>query len=107
MRTAAENSLARQDHPIARYFFTIEHGMVVRPALNSPPRQPVLSEFLEAEYQELSPSAATKLRSHNSPRSFCNRFERFARTRRRLADTQRCSSPLPAQLRRPRSGSGR
>ena len=41
------------DHPIAKYFFIIEHGMVVRPALNAPPpRLPVPAEFLEAEHQE-------------------------------------------------------
>src|ERR1700688_1330940 len=34
----------RRDHPIAKYFFAIEHGMVVRPALNAPPRQPVPQE---------------------------------------------------------------
>ncbi len=57
IRAAAEGALNpqddRHDHPIARYFFTIEHGFVVRPALNAPPRQPVPSEFVDAEHQEL------------------------------------------------------
>jgi len=53
MRTAAENALAGHAEPIAQYFFTIEHGDVIRPALNAPPRQAEPSEFLEAEHQEL------------------------------------------------------
>lgn len=63
MRTAAEDALDghddgradRRDHPIAKFFFTIEHGVVVRPALNAyaPPRRPIPPEFLEAEHQEL------------------------------------------------------
>src|ERR1700722_11656314 len=40
MRNAAEEALARHDHPIAGHFFTIEHGIVVRPALHAPPRLP-------------------------------------------------------------------
>jgi signal transduction histidine kinase len=52
MRNAAEEALSRHDHPIASYFFTIEHGIVVRPALHAPPRLPVPPDFLEAEHQE-------------------------------------------------------
>jgi signal transduction histidine kinase len=43
----------RHDYPIAKYFFAIDHGVVVRPALNAPPRLPVPPEFVEAEHQEL------------------------------------------------------
>jgi signal transduction histidine kinase len=61
MRGAAETALARRSHPIAQYFFTIEHGAVTTPALHAPPPQPEPSEFLEAERQEASqPEAALK-----------------------------------------------
>ena len=53
MRTAAEEALARHDHPIARYFFIIERGVVIHPALHAPPRQAVPPEFQEAEHREL------------------------------------------------------
>lgn len=53
MRIAAKEALARHDHPIAKYFFTIEHGVVVQPALQAPPRQPVPTEFIEAQHREL------------------------------------------------------
>jgi signal transduction histidine kinase len=53
IRIAAEAALDRHSHPIAKYFFTIDHGLVVRPALSAPPRRPVPREFLEPEHQEL------------------------------------------------------
>ena len=53
MRIAAEEALARRHHPIAKYFFIIEHGIVVRPALHAPPRQAVPPEFQEAEHKEM------------------------------------------------------
>jgi signal transduction histidine kinase len=53
IRTAAEEALTRHENPIAKYFFSIEHGIVLHPALNSPPRLTVPPEFLEAEHQEL------------------------------------------------------
>jgi signal transduction histidine kinase len=52
LHTAAERALMLHSHPVAKYFFMIEHGMVVRPALYSPPPLPVPREFLEAERQE-------------------------------------------------------
>src|SRR5947208_2729600 len=53
LHTAAERALTLRSHPAAKYFFTIEHGMVVRPALYSAPPLPIPREFLEAERQEL------------------------------------------------------
>jgi signal transduction histidine kinase len=53
MRQAAAEALDRHRHPLAKYFFTVEKGAVVQPALYAPPRQPAPSEFLEAEHQEL------------------------------------------------------
>ena len=53
LHTAAERALTLHSDPSAKYFFTIEHGMVVRPALYAPPPLPVPREFLEAERQEL------------------------------------------------------
>jgi signal transduction histidine kinase len=50
---AAESAFAQGNLPIAQYFFSIEHGLVVRPALHAPPPLPVPREFFEAEHQEL------------------------------------------------------
>ncbi len=52
-QAAAQTAFAPRSHPIAQYFFTIEHGMVVRPALHAPLPLPVPREFLAAEHQEL------------------------------------------------------
>lgn len=52
LHKAAERALTLHSHPAAKYFFTIEHGMVVRPALYAPPPLPVPREFLGAERQE-------------------------------------------------------
>ena len=61
MRGAAETALARHSHPVAQYFFTIDHGAVTSPALHTLPPQPEPSAFLEAERQEASqPEAALK-----------------------------------------------
>jgi len=53
LRTAAERALVLHAHPVAKYFFTIEHGTVTRPPLYAPPPVPVPREFSEAERQEL------------------------------------------------------
>jgi len=53
IQKAAEQSLSRHDGPIAKVFFIIDNGTVVRPALNSPVRAPLPEEFTEAEHQEL------------------------------------------------------
>jgi signal transduction histidine kinase len=53
LKTAAEEALARHSHPVAQTFFTIERGVVIRPALYAPPPQAPPREFAEAERQEL------------------------------------------------------
>src|SRR6185369_4443805 len=50
--TAAERALMLHSHPVAKYFFTIEHGTLVRPVLYSAPPVPVPREFFEGERQE-------------------------------------------------------
>ena len=52
LHTAAERALTLHSDPAAKYFFTMEHGTVVRPALYSPAPIPEPREFLEAERQE-------------------------------------------------------
>ncbi len=52
MGTAAEIALARHEHPVAKYFFTIDRGSVVQPALQSPPPLSTPPEFEDAEHQE-------------------------------------------------------
>jgi signal transduction histidine kinase len=52
-RAAAETAFAQHNHPAAKYWFTMEQGLVVRPALHAPPPLPVPREFLEAEHLEL------------------------------------------------------
>src|SRR5437867_8986681 len=53
-RSAAEAAFVNHQHPIAKYFFVMEHGMVVQPALHAPPPRALPPEFLEAERLELS-----------------------------------------------------
>jgi signal transduction histidine kinase len=52
LRGAAENALARQEHPVAKFFFTIDHGVVIRPVLQAPPPLPTPPDFQEAEHEE-------------------------------------------------------
>ena len=52
-RSAAEAAFENDHHPIAKYFFVIDHGMVVQPALHAPPPRALPLEFIEAERQEL------------------------------------------------------
>ena len=52
-RTAAAAALSNHSHPIAKHFFTIEHGVVTKPALHAPLPRPAPPEFSEAERQEL------------------------------------------------------
>ncbi len=52
LHTVAERALTQHSDPAAKFFFTIEHGVVVRPALYAPPPVPVPREFVEAERQE-------------------------------------------------------
>src|SRR5581483_6231777 len=59
MRGAAETALARRSHPIAQYFFTIDHNAMINPTLHAPLPEPEATEFLEAERRETSqPEAA-------------------------------------------------
>lgn len=53
-RPAAERAFTDPTHAIATHFFTIEHGIVIRPALHAPPPRPGPLEFSEAEQQELT-----------------------------------------------------
>jgi hypothetical protein len=53
MRDAAQSVFAGGRHPAAQYFFTIEHGKIVKPALHSPPPPVTPSEFADAEHEEL------------------------------------------------------
>ena len=50
---AAERAFSERSHPIVKYFFTIEHGAVVHPALDAPLPRRAPAEFSEAEHQEL------------------------------------------------------
>lgn len=50
---AAKAAFSDRNHPIAKHFFTIERGVVVRPALHAPSPLPVPPEFWEAEHQEV------------------------------------------------------
>src|SRR5690242_18253874 len=47
LHTAAERALMLHSHPVAKYFFTMEHGTLVHPVLYAPPPIPVPREFLE------------------------------------------------------------
>ncbi len=49
---AARKAFADGAHPVAQYFFTIENGEVVHPAVHSPVPEAVPEEFLEAERLE-------------------------------------------------------
>src|SRR5262245_53597360 len=53
VKTAAEKAIGGARDPVAKHFFTIERGVVVRPALRPPPPLPAPAEFSEAEHQEL------------------------------------------------------
>ena len=53
IRGAAEAAFAQRDHPIARHTFTIEHGVVIRPAIHAPPPDPAPAGFFQAEREEL------------------------------------------------------
>ena len=53
IHAAAEKALAQRDQPIARHTFTIEHGIVIRPAIHAPPPDPAPAGFLQAEREEL------------------------------------------------------
>jgi signal transduction histidine kinase len=52
-RDAAQLVFAGNQHPIAQYFFTIEHGDIVKPTLHSPPPVTLPPEFIDAEREEL------------------------------------------------------
>jgi signal transduction histidine kinase len=61
MRSVAERALAAHSGAIAKYYFTIEHGAVTKPALHARPPQVEPTEFIEAERQEaLHPEVAIK-----------------------------------------------
>ena len=51
---AAEAALGGTAHPMARHFFTMEHGEVIRPALHAPPPRPAPQAFEDAEREELT-----------------------------------------------------
>src|SRR5215470_15133005 len=53
-KSAAEAAFTVPNQPIAKFFFTIERGVVIRPALHAPPPLPAPAEFVEAEHQELT-----------------------------------------------------
>jgi signal transduction histidine kinase len=53
IRDAAEKAFAQPDHPIARHFFTMEHGVVIRPAIHAQPPDPTPAAFLQADREEL------------------------------------------------------
>jgi hypothetical protein len=52
-RLAADAAFENHRHSIAKYFFVIDHGMVVQPALHAPPPRALPVEFSEAEREEL------------------------------------------------------
>jgi tetratricopeptide (TPR) repeat protein len=53
LRSAAHVALSRGSNPVARYFFTIDHGTVSRPLLEAAPPAPTPPEFLDAERVEI------------------------------------------------------
>jgi signal transduction histidine kinase len=64
LREAAAAVFSGKQHPAAQYFFTIEHGEVVQPALHSPPPAATPPQFVAAENEELAlgrPEAALAL----------------------------------------------
>jgi signal transduction histidine kinase len=52
LRDAAQSVFAGNRHPVAQYFFSIEHGEITRPALHSPPPRMTPPEFAAAEREE-------------------------------------------------------
>jgi signal transduction histidine kinase len=54
MREAAQVVFAGKPHPAVQYFFTLEHGEVIKPALHSAPPLLTPPEFSAAENQELA-----------------------------------------------------
>jgi signal transduction histidine kinase len=54
IRAAAVEVLAGKRHPIAKYLFEFDSGVLVSPALDSPPPQASPAEFEQAEDEELS-----------------------------------------------------
>ena len=54
LQAAAEVALTHPPHPAAKYYFSMEHGAVTKPALHAAPPAPEPAEFLEAESNESS-----------------------------------------------------
>lgn len=54
LQAAAGTALGRPPHPAAKYYFEIERGIVIKPALHATPPDAEPAEFLEAETIELS-----------------------------------------------------
>src|SRR5262245_30260221 len=73
VRDAAQLVLEGRQHSMAQYFFTIEHGEVVKPALHSPPPIPAPPEFAYAEREELV---------LNRPEAALGLYQELARTPR-------------------------
>ena len=51
-RDAAEAALVDHTHPVARFFFEIENGKLIRPAVNASLPEPLPAEFVEADRLE-------------------------------------------------------
>jgi signal transduction histidine kinase len=89
VRDAAQLVFAGKQHPIAQYFFTIEHGEIVKPALHSPPPVPAPPEFGDAEREELG---------LNRPETALGLYQELARTPRlrplALSRAARCLAKL-------------
>jgi signal transduction histidine kinase len=51
-RNAAEAALADHNHPAGRFYFEIENGKVIRPAISASLPESLPSEFVEADRQE-------------------------------------------------------
>jgi signal transduction histidine kinase len=54
LQAAAGAALTHPPHPAAKYYFSMEHGVVTKPALHAAPPAPEPAEFLDAESNELS-----------------------------------------------------
>ena len=54
IHAAASAAFADSDQPIAKAFFVIERGRVIRPGLHTPLRLPIPESFTEADQQELT-----------------------------------------------------
>jgi signal transduction histidine kinase len=89
MRDAAQSIFAGKQHPEAQYFFTIEHGEVIKPALQSPPPCATPPEFATAEHEELD---------LNHPEIALGLYQQLARTHRlralALSRVARCLGKL-------------